>query len=178
MPTGGGSESFEEHADDFERMRESVTRWNEEKTEENARDLFDGLDWWSELGEIERGTENLPTVGEIGWIEGKVWHPIPLVHHFPLALPQEYSISASRVCDGEWETIVGTQIGGFTRSDFRLSWFGDSIALDGRSTFLLERKFISARLSARIAQKESSTSFMDLHCQSHEILGLAFIRSA
>ncbi|KZS87044.1 hypothetical protein SISNIDRAFT_471274 [Sistotremastrum niveocremeum HHB9708] len=113
--TGGGSGSFKFYADEFERMRETVTRWNEEKTEENARHLFSWLTLWSGPNDFERETENLPTVGEIGWIDGKEWHPIPLVHHFPLADPQEYKMAASRLCDGEWETIVGTHIGGYTR---------------------------------------------------------------
>ncbi|KZS87049.1 hypothetical protein SISNIDRAFT_491398 [Sistotremastrum niveocremeum HHB9708] len=112
---GAGSGSFEFYADWFEQMRESVTRWSEDKTQENARDLWHWLRSWSGSGEFERGTENSRTVGEIGWIDGNGWNPIPLVHHFPLALPLQYDVSASRWRDGEWETIVGTQIGGFTR---------------------------------------------------------------
>ncbi|KZS86584.1 hypothetical protein SISNIDRAFT_491820 [Sistotremastrum niveocremeum HHB9708] len=113
--SGGGNVSFEQNADLFERMRESVTEWNEENTEESARDLFDWLDWWSGSSKRERGTENSPTVGEIQWRDGNEWHPIPLVHQFPLAQPQKYSITASRWREGEWETIVGARIEGFTR---------------------------------------------------------------
>lgn len=102
-----------------------MTRWSEEKTEESARDLWDWLSWWSGSIEFEQGTENLPNLGEIGWRDGNDWNPIRLVHHFPLAQPQEYHITASRLRDGEWETIVGTQIGGYTRSDARFSRFGD-----------------------------------------------------
>ncbi|KZS86582.1 hypothetical protein SISNIDRAFT_491818 [Sistotremastrum niveocremeum HHB9708] len=111
----GGSWSLEENADEFERLRKSATKWNEEKTAENARDLFDWLGWWSGSNEIERGTETPPTVGEIGWRDGKNWNPIPLVHHFPLAQPLQYQINAFRWREGDWETIVGTQIEGFTR---------------------------------------------------------------
>ncbi|KZS87053.1 hypothetical protein SISNIDRAFT_471284 [Sistotremastrum niveocremeum HHB9708] len=113
--TGGGNSSVEEYADWFERMRESLTKWSEERTDANARDLWDWLWWWSGSSKVERGTENSPTVGEIGWIDGNHWHQIPLVHHFPLADPPEYDVTASRLHDGEWETIVGTQIEGFTR---------------------------------------------------------------
>ncbi|KZS87047.1 hypothetical protein SISNIDRAFT_491396 [Sistotremastrum niveocremeum HHB9708] len=113
--SAGGNVSFEQTADLFERTRESLSRWNEEKTEESARDLFYWLWLWSRSSESERAMENSPTVGEIGWIDGNGWNPIPLVHQFPLANPSEYSFSASRWRDGEWETIVGTQIGGYTR---------------------------------------------------------------
>ncbi|KZS87054.1 hypothetical protein SISNIDRAFT_491403 [Sistotremastrum niveocremeum HHB9708] len=113
---GGGNASFEESAHEFERMRESATKWSEEKTRENARDLFYWLWWWwSGSSEFELGTENSPSIGEIGWIDGKVWHPICLVHHFPLAQPPQYGVAASRWRDGEWETIVGTQIAEYTR---------------------------------------------------------------
>ncbi|KZS86577.1 hypothetical protein SISNIDRAFT_491830 [Sistotremastrum niveocremeum HHB9708] len=112
---GGGSGSFEYFANEFERMREAVTNWSKEKTRENARDLWNRLWLWSGSGEFERGTENSPSVGEIGWRDGKDWHPIPLVHQIPLAQPPKYQITASLSRDGEWETIVGTRIGEYTR---------------------------------------------------------------
>ncbi|KZT32822.1 hypothetical protein SISSUDRAFT_476050 [Sistotremastrum suecicum HHB10207 ss-3] len=96
-------------------MRESVIKWRNEETEENGRELWYWLRWWIRSSEIERRTENSPSVGEIGWREGNIWHPIPLVPQFPLAHPPQYEFSASRLRDGEWETIVGTQIEGFTR---------------------------------------------------------------
>ncbi|KZS87048.1 hypothetical protein SISNIDRAFT_491397 [Sistotremastrum niveocremeum HHB9708] len=111
----GGNASLEENAEYYERMRESVTRWSEARTEENGRNLWAWLRWWSGSSEIERGTENSPTVGEIGWKDGNGWHPIPLVHQFPLAQPLQYNVAASRLRDGELETIVGTQIGEYTR---------------------------------------------------------------
>ncbi|KZT32478.1 hypothetical protein SISSUDRAFT_1055470 [Sistotremastrum suecicum HHB10207 ss-3] len=111
----GGTETFEFYANWLEEMREAVTRWNDNKTEENAQNLWDWPWWWSEIAEFERGTENSPFVGEIGWIDGNFWHPIPLVHHFPLAQRQEYLIHASKWRDGELETIVGTRIGEYTR---------------------------------------------------------------
>ncbi|KZT32481.1 hypothetical protein SISSUDRAFT_1055475 [Sistotremastrum suecicum HHB10207 ss-3] len=112
---GGGSRSIEYYADLFERMRKSVRNWSEEKSEKNARDLWTCLRWWSGSIEIERGTKNSRSVGEIGWRDGNEWHPIPRVHRFSLAQPHEYDISASRLRDGEWETIVGTQIAEYTR---------------------------------------------------------------
>ncbi|KZS93984.1 hypothetical protein SISNIDRAFT_484947 [Sistotremastrum niveocremeum HHB9708] len=113
--SGGGSRSFEENADEFERVREAVTKWNEEKTEENAHDLFDWLSWWSGSSEFTQRTENSPSVGEIGWREGNVWHPVPLVHQVPLSRLPEYDIAASQWRDGEWDMIAGTQIGGYSR---------------------------------------------------------------
>lgn len=162
---------MEENAESFERMRESVTRWNEETTEENARDLWLWLWWWSGSSEIERGTEHSPSVGEIGWRDENGWNPIPLVHRFPLALPLQYDISVSRWHDGEWETIVGTRIGEYTRSDSLFSRFGHSVAVDGRSTFPPERISISARLPFRIARRTSPTSFWDPRCHLPAILG-------
>ncbi|KZS86580.1 hypothetical protein SISNIDRAFT_471671 [Sistotremastrum niveocremeum HHB9708] len=113
--TGAGNASFEEHANRFQRMREAVRNWGEERTKENGRDLFYWLWWWSGPSEKERGTENSRSVGDIEWEDGNGWHPIPLVHHFPLADSPEYDINASQWRDGEWETIAGTQIGEFTR---------------------------------------------------------------
>ncbi|KZS93979.1 hypothetical protein SISNIDRAFT_465564 [Sistotremastrum niveocremeum HHB9708] len=117
----GATRSFEFYADEFERMRKAVTRWNEEKTKENARDLLDWLRWWSDSSEFEYKTENSRSVGEIGWKEGKDWHLIPLLHQFPLAEPPEYFITASRSRDGERETIVGTRISGYTRWSIHVS---------------------------------------------------------
>ncbi|KZS87039.1 hypothetical protein SISNIDRAFT_491389 [Sistotremastrum niveocremeum HHB9708] len=125
----GASVSFEEIATQFERMRESATKWNEEETEENGRDLFGWLSWWCGSSEYERGTENSPSVGEIGWIDRNEWHPIPLVHHFPIAPPLQYNFAASRWRDGEWDTIVGTRIGEYTRWSIDISP-GEEIYLD------------------------------------------------
>ncbi|KZS93983.1 hypothetical protein SISNIDRAFT_504513 [Sistotremastrum niveocremeum HHB9708] len=111
---GGENVSFSEYANDFERVRESARKWGEETTKENARDLWNELGWWSGWSEIEQRTESSPSVGEIGWRDGNLWHPIPLVHLFPLALPLDYAMNAHR-CDGEQEPIMGMQIGGFTR---------------------------------------------------------------
>ncbi|KZT32690.1 hypothetical protein SISSUDRAFT_1055217 [Sistotremastrum suecicum HHB10207 ss-3] len=119
--TGAGSWSFEEYANEFERMRESVTKWSEERTEANGRDLFNWLKWWSGSSEEERGTENSPTVGKIGWKDGNVWHPIPLLHPFRLAQPLQYLITAARLREGEWETVVGMRIGEYTRWSIEVS---------------------------------------------------------
>ncbi|KZS93970.1 hypothetical protein SISNIDRAFT_465556 [Sistotremastrum niveocremeum HHB9708] len=113
--TAGGSWSFEEYADLFEAMRESVTNCNEEKTEKNARDLWTCLKQWSETSPREQRTETSLTVGEIGWIDGKVWHSISLRHQIPVAQPPQYLLTAARLRDGEWDTIVGTQVEEFTR---------------------------------------------------------------
>ncbi len=113
----GGIESFEEYADLFETVRDSVKKWSEAKTQEHARDLGYWLKLWSNLSEMEPRTDNSPSVGEIGWKEGGMWHPIPLSHRLPLAQPSEYKLSADRLRDGDWVTIVGTQIEEYTRSD-------------------------------------------------------------
>ncbi|KZS86579.1 hypothetical protein SISNIDRAFT_543895 [Sistotremastrum niveocremeum HHB9708] len=108
---GGATGSVEENAALFERISEVARKWSEAKTWENTWNLWTWLRWWSGASEIERETENLPVVGEIGWIEGKVWHPIGLVHQFLVSDPQEYDITASRWRDGEWETTTATQMG-------------------------------------------------------------------
>ncbi|KZS92016.1 hypothetical protein SISNIDRAFT_467253 [Sistotremastrum niveocremeum HHB9708] len=113
--SAGGNASFEENAESFERMRESLSRWNGEKTEENAQNLWSWLWWWSGSNENEERTGISPSVGEIGWRDGNGWHPIPLVHRFSVAPPPKYDISASRWRDGERETIVGMQIAEYTR---------------------------------------------------------------
>lgn len=107
---------MEFYSDRFERMRESVTKWTDDKREENARDLLDWLTWWSGSSVSERRTENSPSISEIGWIDGNVWHPIPLRHPFPIANSPQYYIAADRWREGEWETIAGTQIGPYSRS--------------------------------------------------------------
>ncbi|KZS90979.1 hypothetical protein SISNIDRAFT_468211 [Sistotremastrum niveocremeum HHB9708] len=112
--TGAASGSFELYAARFQQMREAVTRWSQEKTEENGRVLWNWLRWWSGSNESVQRTSS-PSVGDIGWIEGNVWHPISLVHQVPLAGPPRYSIAADRWHDGEWDAIQGTEIGGYTR---------------------------------------------------------------
>ncbi|KZT32244.1 hypothetical protein SISSUDRAFT_566632 [Sistotremastrum suecicum HHB10207 ss-3] len=112
---GGGSESFEEYADQFQRARTSLTKWSEAKTVDNAHDLWQSLEMWSGLSERDEGKEDSPPAGEIGWGEGNKWIPIPLVHRFPIASPPEYSISAFRLREGQRERIVGTQIQEMTR---------------------------------------------------------------
>ncbi|KZT32815.1 hypothetical protein SISSUDRAFT_475537 [Sistotremastrum suecicum HHB10207 ss-3] len=111
----GGSRSFEHYAALFERMRESLTKWSQERTEENARDLWKWLGYLDDSSKTEQRTETSRSVGEIGWEEGNDWHPIPVVHQFPPAQPPEFFINASRLRDGEWDTVVGTRIEGFTR---------------------------------------------------------------
>ncbi|KZS87046.1 hypothetical protein SISNIDRAFT_471277 [Sistotremastrum niveocremeum HHB9708] len=190
---GAGSLSFEEYADEFEQMRKSVTKWNEEKTAENARDLWDWLKWWSRSSETEPGIENSPTVGEIGWIDGNRWHPIPLDHLTPPAQPYGYAITADRWRDGEWETIVGTawpnerhkrwsidvspgetiHLGTYVRSDrtTRIAdfFYGSALSLakdsgvDVRSLRLVSRTGFDVNATVTISDEQFSTVYYFAH---------------
>ncbi|KZS88247.1 hypothetical protein SISNIDRAFT_470254 [Sistotremastrum niveocremeum HHB9708] len=113
-------EQLRDGNDWFEQAREAVRKWSEEKTEDNARVLWDYLKMWSDFSETGERTENSSSTGEIGYIEGDAWHPMPLVHEFPVADPLQYYISASQRHDGEWQAIVGTLVERFTRWSFNV----------------------------------------------------------
>ncbi|KZT32112.1 hypothetical protein SISSUDRAFT_584924 [Sistotremastrum suecicum HHB10207 ss-3] len=113
--SGTWSESFEYYAEWLAQARGSLSRWSEEKTEENASVLWKNLWLWSGSHESEQRLANPPPVGEIGYIKGEVWHPLPLAHQFPLADPPQYNNYAFRWRDGEWEQISGSRVKEFTR---------------------------------------------------------------
>lgn len=93
-----------------------LSKWIKEKSEENSKDLWRYLMKWNGTLEFEEQMMKLPSIGEIGWVEGNVWHPIPLSHRFPIACPPQYDLEALQWSDEERRTIRGTQIEGFTRS--------------------------------------------------------------
>lgn len=90
--------------------------WRDEKTQESARALWNLNYWWGGVGHYDVAVEESLSAGDIGWIGGNVWHPIPLVHQIPVAASQEYQVIVHQFRDGEWKAIEQTQIDGFTRS--------------------------------------------------------------
>ncbi|KZT36786.1 hypothetical protein SISSUDRAFT_924644 [Sistotremastrum suecicum HHB10207 ss-3] len=73
---------------------------------------------WTGEHPFRRQFDGTVSVGEIGWKEGEIWCPAPLVCRFPVSRSGDYHIHGLRFRGGRWEPLEGTPIEGYLRYTF------------------------------------------------------------